>query len=139
MINLISLCLAHVKTLVTNLVAIGMAVAAIYAVTLPDTSAFDSAEWKAVKLGNNLLVIVEIPKQTRYSAEVHLYAGNGEIGSINIPSGGQRSLDKTFALPPSAVNQADLTITAYWRVHSWNDVISPTELYIRVPVEIPGS
>ena len=131
-------CIAYVKNVMHNIAGIFVAGGVILAMTLPDISPYDTASYTAVKVGNQMLIRIDIPKRTSYPADIVLYAGSGFIGTIPVPSGGQRDIEASFDLPPSVANRTALTITAYWKIHSWQEFLIPQEIYHQVSVTSPG-
>ena len=126
--------IAYCKTLLHNVAGIFLAGGMILGLTLPDISPYDTAGYHAVKIQNQLLIRIDIPKRTSYPADIVLYAGSGFIGTIPVPSGGQRDIEASFDLPPSVANRQALTITAYWKIHSWQEFLIPQEIYHQVEV-----
>lgn len=128
---------AGMKNFAMNVAALSTLGVGIFTATLPDLTPIESAQYTAVKIGNKLLFSVDVAKDSQYGAEVILYAGNDYIGSLPIPQVGQRVTSATYSLPPLAVNQDNLSITAYWEVHHWTSVIWDGELFYRIEVQDP--
>lgn len=129
---------ARLKVFLMNLAALSTVGVGLFTATLPDLKPIESAEYTAVKFGGKLLFSVDVAKDSQYGAEVVLYAGNDYIGSLPIPQVGQRVTSATYNLPPLAVKQNNLSITAYWRINHWTSVIWPSELFYRIEVQEPG-
>ena len=135
--QMITKAVAEVKSVLSNLVGIFVAVGVIFAATLPDVSPFETAQFTGAKFQNTLLLSVVMPKKTGYSANLVLYSGSGFIGELPVPSGGQREIEATFNLPASLTVKQDLTITAYWKINTWQNFISEQEIYQTFIVEAP--
>ena len=130
--------LAHLKGVALNLAYMAGFVSALFTATLPDLKPIESATYTAVKFNKQLLFSVDVARDSTYGAELILYAGNDYIGTLPIPQVGHRVTSATYNLPPLAVNNNNLTITAYWKIDHWTAVIWPQELFYRVEVQIPG-
>ena len=81
---------AGVKTFAMNVAALTTLGAGIFTATLPDLSPIDTAQYQAVKFGDQLLFSVDVAKDSTYGATVVLYSGNDYIGTLPIPQVGQR-------------------------------------------------
>lgn len=130
--------LAHLKGIAVNLVYFSGIFWAVFTAALPDLKPIESATYQAVKFNNQLLFSVDVARDSTYGAELILYAGNDYIGTLPIPQVGHRVTSATYNLPPLAVKNNNLTITAYWKVDHWTSVIWPQELFYRVKVNTPG-
>lgn len=112
--------------------------AGLFTLTLPDLQPIESAQYKAAKLGKQLLFSVDVARDSTYGAEMVIYAGNEYVGTLPIPQVGHRVTSATFNLPPLASQSNNFDITVYWKVDHWTAVIWPQELFYRVSVSNPG-
>ena len=137
--GMINKSLAGLKTFSMNVAALAGLGAGIFTATLPDLSPIETAQYTVVKFGKQLLFSVDVAKDAQYGAEVVLYAGNDFIGTLPIPQVGHRVTSATYNLPPLAINQSNISITAYWKVDHWTSVVWPQELFFRVEVQDASS
>ena len=132
--QMVTKAIAEVKSVLSNLIGIVVAVGIIFSATLPDSSPFETTQFTMVKFNNELLVSIVMPKKTNHSANLVLYSGSGFIGELPVPSGGQREVEATFNLPASLTVKNDFDVTAYWVINTWQNFIIEQEIYQTVEV-----
>ena len=128
----------HVKGVLIGWVWLAGFLGTLFTAFLPDITPITSAKYTAVKFNDKLLFNVDIAKDANYGADLVLYIGNDYVGTLPLTQVGHRVTSATFALPPAAVKSNNLTVTGYWKVNHWTEVIYPQELFYRIKVTIPG-
>ena len=130
--------LSGIRTFLINISYLATVFGTFFTLTLPDLKPIESATYQAVKFNNQLLFSVDVARDSTYGAELILFAGNDYIGSLPLPQVGHRVTSATYNLPPAAVNNTNLSMTAYWKIEHWTSVIWPQELFYRVEVTNAG-